>query len=223
MTFLRILPLLALFMPCAAMAQPASASDASDDIPLSPETLSDALSCRSHPAAFAFASALFLENKAPAWMKGAKDNKATEGMIGLSGFTLTKPAALLGEPVSNVYFLQDWVVTLWPRAKAEAFIKAQKLERAPIKATEQYYRFLDPKAGPMLGAFEPTGGALSAMMAKAFGAEPTPAPPSGSLFVGCNYTAASQAEFLEAAGQADAMTGAAAKDIGKALDTPDTQ
>ncbi|WP_442679894.1 hypothetical protein ACSBM8_01405 [Sphingomonas sp. ASY06-1R] len=212
----------ALLTPCAAMAQ--SGAEDGEDIALTPETLGDVLSCRSHPGAFAFASALFLEDKPPAWMRKIKDDKATEGMIGLYGFTLAKPAALLGEQVTTVYFLQDWVVTLWPRAKALAFIQAQKMERAPIKATEQYYRFIDPDSGPMLGAFEPTGGALSAMLAKAFGAEePSKAPPSDRLFVGCNYTTASQADFLAAAGQADAMTGAAAKDIAKSVSQPDRQ
>jgi hypothetical protein len=80
----------------------------------------------------------------------------------------------------------------------EAFIAAHKLERAPIKGTEQYYRFVDPDSGPMIGVFEPTGNATAAMLAKAFGEVP-PAPPSDHLFVGCNYTVASQTEFLDAA------------------------
>jgi hypothetical protein len=76
----------------------------------------------------------------------------------------------------------------------------------------------------MLGAFEPTGGALSAMLAKAFGAEEPPkAPPSDHLFVGCNYTAASQADFLAAAAQADALTAAAAKDIANSVTAPAPQ
>lgn len=223
----RFLPLLfsALLMPAPAIAQSAdSAAEREDEVPLTPETLGDVLSCRSHPGAFAFASALFLQDKPPAWMRKIKDDKATDGMIGLYGFTLAKPAALLGAQVTAVYFLQDWVMTLWPRDKALAFVKAQKMERAPIKATEQYYRFIDPDSGPMLGAFEPTGGALSAMLAKAFGAEEPPkAPPSDHLFVGCNYTAASQADFLAAAAQADALTAAAAKDIANSVTAPNPQ
>ena len=198
-------------------------SEAGEDVALSPETLGDALSCRSHPAAGAFASALFLEDKTPEWMRKIADDKDTEGMIGLYGFRLSKPVLLMGEQVTTVYFLQDWVVTLWPRDKVAAFIATQKMARAPIKVTEQYYRFIDSESGPMLGAFEPTGGAISEMLAKAFGAQVPPSPASNSLFVGCNYTVASQADFLEAAAQSEAIVKGAAADISKAVAPPDTQ
>lgn len=226
LTFLRLLPafsLCSMSMSCPAFAQSGeSATEAGETIPLSPETLGDALSCRSHPAAGAFASALFLESKPPTWMREIKDSKETDGMIGLYGFKLSTPVSLLGEPVTTVYFLQDWVVTLWPRDKATAFFKTQKMERAPIEVTEQYYRFIDPETGPMLGAFEPTSGALSAMFAKAFGAKVPQSTASDSLFVGCNYTPASQADFLEAAAQSGARVEAAAKDMAKAVGSPDT-
>jgi hypothetical protein len=147
--------------------------EAEPEVALTPQALSDALSCRSREALEAFAGPLFLEGKPPAWMhelgEDAGADKATEGMIGLYGYRLSQPARLFEEPVDRVYFLQNWVVTLWPRQKVEAFIAAHKLERAPIKGTEQYYRFVDPDSGPMIGVFEPTGNATAAMLAKAFG------------------------------------------------------
>jgi hypothetical protein len=228
-TLLRLLLPLALALPVPALAQAdgadfeatSDAVEADEDIPLTPETLGDALSCRSHPAAVAFATALFLQGKPPPWMREIKDSKETEGVIGLYGFTLSKPVALLGEQVSTAYFLKDWVVTLWPRDKAAAFIAAQKMERAPIKVTEQYYRFVDPEAGPMLGAYEPTGGSIEAALAKAFGGEAPPSPPADQLFVGCNYTPASRADFLEAAAQSEAMLRDAAADIAEPLGSAD--
>jgi hypothetical protein len=201
---------------CAAQPAQATADPDNDDVPLTPATLGDALSCRSREGLEAFAGTLFLDGKAPAWMRALKEDKQTEGMLGLYGYRLSQPATLLGEPVDRVYFLQNWIVTLWPRAKAQAFIAAHKMARAPIEATEQYYRFIDPDSGPMLGAFEPTGNATAAMLAQAFGGTPPPAVPSDSLFVGCNYTVASQAEFLAAARQSGAVLDQAAKDLGKA-------
>ncbi|WP_062784540.1 hypothetical protein [Novosphingobium capsulatum] len=196
---------------------PVQAQTADGDVPLTPQTLGDALSCRSRDALEAFAGALFLAGDAPPWMHEIKDDKQTEGMLGLYGYTLAKPAMLLGEPVDRVYFMQNWVVTLWPRKKAEAFIAAHHLERAPIKATEQYYHFIDPESGPMLGAFEPTGNAMAAMLAKAFGGEASHSAPSDSLFVGCNYAVASQEMFLDAARQSDAIVGRKAHEIGEAV------
>ena len=201
---------------CAAQPVHAQAEPGGDEIALTPQTLGDALSCRSREGLEAFAGTLFLDGKAPAWMRALKEDKQTEGMLGLYGYRLSQPATLLGEPVDRVYFLQNWIVTLWPRAKAQAFIAAHKMARAPIEATEQYYRFIDPDSGPMLGAFEPTGNATAAMLAQAFGGTPPPAVPSDSLFVGCNYTVASQAEFLAAARQSGAVLDQAAKDLGKA-------
>lgn len=231
-SLLRLLLLLPLALPVPALAQSdepgfeaATETETEayedEDVPLTPETLGEALSCRSHPAAMAFATALFLQGKPPAWMRKVKESKETEGMIGLYGFKLSKPVALLGEQVSTVYFLKDWVVTLWPRDRAAAFIATQKLERAPIKVTEQYYRFVDPQTGPMLGAYEPTGGSIAAAFERAFGGEPPPAPPADNLFVGCNYTPASQADFLEAAAQSESMLREAAAGIAEAMGSAD--
>ncbi|AXB80032.1 hypothetical protein [Novosphingobium sp. P6W] len=213
---LRLLPLLTLGLWISGPASSQSGTNEiadNDTIDLTPQTLEDALSCRSHEALGAFATALFLEAKPPSWIRETEGSKETEGMIGLFAYRLSKPVALFGEPVTTVYFIGDWLVTLWPRDRANAFIAAQKMERAPITTAEQYYRFIDPENGPMLGAFEPTGGSTAAMLARAFGAEAKPLPPAEFLFVGCNYTPASEADFLDVARQSEAILGKAQKDI----------
>jgi hypothetical protein len=179
---------------------------------LTPTHLRDALSCRSHEAALDFATALFLDDKRPGWMRPYKGEQG-KGMLGLYGYRLKQPIAFMGREVSTVFFLKDWVVTQLPRQEAMALIAEQRMERAPIKATEQYYRFVDPENGPMLGAFEPTGDPLAALLAAASGAETPAAPPAEALFVGCNYAPVSREMFLEAAADADAMIGRAAEDI----------
>lgn len=193
------------------------------DIPLTPEALGDVLSCRSPAGGTAFASALFLDRKAPSWMRETKGGKETRRMLGLYGYKLSRPVSMLGEPVDRVYFMKDWVVVLWPREKANAFIVAHQLERAPIKVAEQYYRFIDPESGPMLGVFEPTGNTTAMLLAKASGAEVPPSPPAASLFVGCNYTPASRADFLDAARQSEAMVSKAFEDIDSASEDHDPQ
>ncbi|MEG8056381.1 hypothetical protein QP150_06110 [Sphingomonas sp. 22L2VL55-3] len=68
--------------------------------------------------------------------------------------------------------MSDWVVALLPRASAERVIAAQKMTRAPIAMTEQYYRFVDPESGPMIGGFAPTGDAMAKVFVDAFGGDP---------------------------------------------------
>ncbi|MGE4323166.1 MAG: hypothetical protein AB7E60_09080 [Sphingobium sp.] len=202
----------------AQAAEQATSEETRAQPPLNPATLGDALSCRSHDAAIAFAYALFLDGHKPGWMRKITDRDENVGkMPGLYGYRLRKPVSFFGQTVDRVYFLKDWVVTLWPRTRAEAFITQQKMERAPIRMTEQYYRFIDPEAGPMLGVFEPTDGTMASLFARALGAGTEAPPPSDVLFVGCNYAAATQGEFLEAANQADAMAAEAASDIGEML------
>ena len=207
--------LVALPVPTAAPAQSTPAeADAEERRALTPELIGDALSCRSRDAFAAVADVLFRDPKLPAWMQEAKADKATEGMLGIEGYTLTRPVVLMGQRVDRVYFLNDWIVTLRPRKVAEAFIAAHGLKRAPIPITEQYYRFLDPKSGPMLGAFAPTGNATEALLAHAFGAKSAPPPPpADSLFVGCNYAIASEADFLAMARRASGMVANAGRDI----------
>ncbi len=208
-----VLPLvLTLSLPPNAEAQ-AEPVPADAPAALTPELLSDALSCRSRDALEAFANGLFLDPKIPAWMKEGAPDTATEGMLGIEGYTLTTPASLMGQRVDRVYFLNNWIVTLWPRKVAEAFIAAHGLKRAPIAITEQYYRFVDPKSGPMLGAFAPTGNATAALLAKAFGAKAPPPPPADSLFVGCNYAPVSEAEFLAVARRASGMAADASRAV----------
>ncbi|PAV67257.1 hypothetical protein WR25_13222 [Diploscapter pachys] len=88
-----VLPLvLTLSLPPSAAAQ-AKPVPADAPAALTPELLSDALSCRSRDALEAFANGLFLDPKIPAWMKEGAPDTATEGMLGIEGYTLTTPAS----------------------------------------------------------------------------------------------------------------------------------
>jgi hypothetical protein len=186
-------------------ASPSVAHAEDTSVPTS-ASLTQVLSCQSRDALGTFAELLFLQNRPPAWMRPSELPEALDGMFGLYGFAVEGNVSAFGERVDHVYFMQDWVVALLPRASAEQVIRAQKMERAPIAATEQYYRFVDPEVGPMLGGFAPTGDAVAKMVIDAFGgdAAPTPAKASPSpdldmLLVGCNYTVASREDFLAVA------------------------
>lgn len=162
----------------------------------------------------AFATTIFLDDEQPDWMHAYKGQEA-EGMIGVYGYRLRTPISFFGYSTDKIFFMKDWIVTTLSRQAAHTLIRDQHLERAPIRATEQYFRFIDPEGGPMLGAFEPTGNLLANSLAAAFGVEPPPSPPSESLFVGCNYTPASRAEFLEMAERADGLIAKATRDMGE--------
>lgn len=210
-TPLRIMVIVAAVWPSLARAEEAPAP--------TPASLTQILSCRSRDALGLLAERLFLANDPPAWMHPIEPPKALEGMIGLYGFSVDGDVSLFGEPVDHIYFMKDWVVALLPRARVERLIRARKMQRAPIAITEQYYRFVDPEVGPMIGAFAPTGDALAKMLIDAFGDDPaaqaaTPPPPAPAmLLVGCNYTVASQADFLAAARDAGETTRKAGADL----------
>lgn len=192
------------------------------DSPLTAETLTGALSCRSRDAHMAFATALFLDDEQPDWMR-KYEGKEAEGMIGVYGYKLRMPITFFGFSTDKIFFMKDWIVTVLSRQDAQTLISDQHLERAPIRATEQYFRFIDPEGGPMLGAFEPTGNLLANSLAAAFGAEPRPPPPAETLFVGCNYTPVSREEFLEMAGRADGLVAKATRDVGEMVNEPQTE
>lgn len=183
-----------------------------------PAMLTQVLSCQSRDALGTFGELLFLQNRPPAWMHTSELPKSLDGMIGLYGFAVDGPVSVYGEPVDHVYFMKDWVVALLPRASAERVIRAQALQRAPIAVTEQYYRFVDPEVGPMIGGFAPTGDALATMLIDAFGGDPTAKATvtrssPDMLLVGCNYTVASQEDFLSAARGAEETIRKAGSDI----------
>ena len=202
----------------SALAASPSVAQAEQEAAPTPASLTQVLSCQSRDALGTFAELLFLQNRPPAWMRPSKLPKALNGMIGLYGFAVKGNVSVFGEPVDHVYFMSDWVVALLPRASAERVIAAQKMTRAPIAMTEQYYRFVDPEIGPMIGGFAPTGDAMAKVFVDAFGGDPgaktakePPSPDPKMLLVGCNYTVASQEDFLAAAhGAEDTMRKAGA-------------
>ncbi|MEG8058717.1 hypothetical protein [Sphingomonas faeni] len=209
--------MVAVAVASALAASPAVAQSEHEVLP-TPASLTQVLSCQSRDALGTFAELLFLQYRPPAWMRPSKLPKALDGMIGLYGFAVEGNVSVFEEPVDHVYFMSDWVVALLPRASAERVIAAQKMTRAPIAITEQYYRFVDPETGPMIGGFAPTVDAMAKMLVDAFGGDPAAksakVPPSTDpkmLLVGCNYAVASQEDFLDAArGAEDTMRKAGA-------------
>ena len=141
-------------------------------------------------------------------------------MTGVYGYRLRTPITLFGFSTDKIFFMKDWIVTVLSRQEARTLISDQHLERAPIRATELYFRFIDPEKGPMLSAFEPAGNLLANSLAAAFGAEPAPSPPAETLFVGCNYTPASRGEFLGMVGRADGLIAKSTRDIGEMVSEP---
>lgn len=185
-----------------------------------PASLTQALSCQSRDAVGTFGELLFLQDRPPHWMHPSALPKALDGMIGVYGYAVEGRVSVFGEPVDHVYFMNDWVVALLPRATAERIIHAEQMARAPIAVTEQYYRFVDPAVRPMIGSFAPTGDAMAKMMIDAFGGgrappptERAPPPRADMLLVGCNYTVASQADFLAAARSAEDIVRKAGADL----------
>lgn len=166
--------------------------------PLTPESLQQAIECRgSGEAMLSYAGKLF-SDKPPSWLKQVHGDHS--GLIGLWSYRLDRPITVFGQKADTISFLNDWIVVELPRAQALAIVQQQKMQRAPIHATEQYFRFVDAENGPMYGAFAPGDDALDIV----FGAAPKPDSENKTLFVGCNYAAVSEEDFLAAARQADA-------------------
>lgn len=210
----------ALAMVAGAAAASPGVARAEDASAPTPASLTQALSCQSRNALGTFGELLFLQDRPPHWMHPSALPEALDGMIGVYGFAVEGRVSVFGEPVDHVYFMNDWVVALVPRASAERIIQAEQMTRAPIAVTEQYYRFVDPEVGPMIGGFAPTGDAMAKMMIDAFGggrapqpAETSPPPRADMLLVGCNYTVASQADFLAAARSAEDIVRKAGADL----------
>ncbi len=184
-----------------------------DAFQLTPQILAALAECRAPRDVLGEAGmALFMGGATPGWLT-AVENDGHDGMMGLETFDLKEPITVFGAPTTRISFLQEWVVTERDYDAALVTIRNEGMKRAPIKLTEQYYHFVDPEAGPMIGAFAPTDDALSVMLGM-----PAETGKPKTMFIGCNYTVASQDEFLDAAGKADAMAGAAGQDIENMLE-----
>ena len=181
-------------------------ADTAAPFEFSAQTLADLAECKApHDVLAEVGGRLFASEAPPAFLKRV-DAEGTA--LGLETFELDKPVTVFGEPATRISFLKEWVVVERPREAVLASIQSLGLKRAPIKVTEQYYRFIDPEAGPMLGAFAPVGDALAMMLGLATDVQkPT------TLFIGCSYAMASEADFLEAANKADALAGQAGDDL----------
>jgi len=176
---------------------------------LTPDALQQAVTCQgSSEGLLSNASTIFGDER-PSWIQPV-ENHDHPAMLGLATFQLSKPVTAFGHDVHRISLFQGWALIELPRDDALAIVRAQHMQRAPIKSTEQYYVFLNGGDGPMLGIFAPTDDAL----AQLFGAPPEAGDaPAKTLFVGCNYTPVTEAEFLQAAEQADGIAKKAAEDI----------
>lgn len=179
-----------------------------DTFELTPRTLEQLVECRAPREVLGeVGMALFMGGAVPTWLTPVDDD-GHDGMMGLETFDLKEPITVFGAPTTRISFLQEWVVTEQDHDAALTTIQNEGMKRAPIKLTEQYYRFVDPEAGPMIGSFAPTDDALAVMLGM-----PAETGKPKTMFVGCNYTVASQDEFLDAANKADAIAGAAGQGI----------
>jgi hypothetical protein len=184
-----------------------------DAFQLTPQILAALAECRAPRDVLGeVGMALFMGGATPGWLTPV-ENDGHDGMMGLETFDLKEPIKVFGATATRISFLQEWVITERDYDAALVTIRNEGLKRAPIKLTEQYYRFVDPEAGPMIGAFAPTDDALAVMLGM-----PAETGKPKTMFIGCNYTVASQDEFLDAAGKADAMAGAAGQDIENMLE-----
>ncbi len=166
-----------------------------------PEALQQALECHAADL-WVWGDVLFTDHKPPSWLTPVKA-KGHEGMLGLNTFHLAQPLTVFGQKVSDVSFMEQWVVIELPRAEALSIVAERKMERAPTHATEQYFRFIDPANGPMIGAVATPDDALEAVLGDAPSAKPDSA--NKTLFVGCNYAKESKTDFLHMVSQADEM------------------
>jgi len=199
-----------LFVVALVAGLSSSESIAQDDAPppFTPEVVQKLVECRgSMTDLFSYAGMLFSDHP-PAWITPISDN-GHSGMASLWSYQLGKPVTVFGQSIDRLSLMKNWIVVELPRAAAMAIIRQQHMERAPIAATEQYFRFVDDRKGPMRGAFAPTDDVI----ATAILGNRAPRKEAGTLFVGCNYSVVSKAEFLAAAKQADRMMGKAGADL----------
>lgn len=158
-----------------------------------PQALAAILGCADHEGFQALAE-VFLTDAWPAYLhRQATDDEP----LGYMGYRLDAPIDFHGRPVSEIGFVQDWIVTPLPRAEAEALAAELRLERAPMAAAEQHFGFFAGDEGPMFSIF-----GLGDALAQLFTDD---APPAPVLYAGCNYRATSRADFLAQAARADAL------------------
>ena len=197
-----------LLLAAGLSLSPALGQSGDSPAPLTPATLGQLAECRgSADDLLSYAGTLF-SDKPPSWLKPVHDN-GHQGMIGLWTYQLDQSVDIFGHKIDRVSFMKNWVVVEMSRGEALSVVGQRHMERAPIHVTEQYYHFDDAGTGPMLGVFAPTDDVLD----MAFGAPPKSDNENSTLFVGCNYSVVSKAEFLDGVRKADRMFGKAGGDI----------
>jgi hypothetical protein len=191
----KLPPCLAALALAALVASPAVAA------PPPLESLPAVLRCGDADGFQALADALYTDD----W-PGELSPTETDGQpLGYTGFELARPVAFHGRQVGEIGFVQEWIVAPLPRDEARALAAELGMERAPIKSTEQHFKFLQGDPGPLFSVFS-----LSDAVALMFTGEPQE---SETLYAGCTYRETTREEFLAAAGQADEILASARQRI----------
>lgn len=174
--------------------------------PVTPDAVSHAIMCS--PDNYAAIANVLYTPEQPRLMTHVQSDPGS-GMLGMDAYRLKRPITVFGRSVDRIYLRSDWITIALPAAEARALVRTEGMTRAPIGNTEQYYRFIDPEHGPMLGAFAGDDG----LLLRAFGVPADKVPMPDTIYVGCNYTPASEARFLALAREADAISDGVASEL----------
>lgn len=173
----------------------ATASAAADEA-LTPQALEELVQCASFERYQALQPALLdvVFDKGPDWIR--KNEQAST--LGVYAYDLKRPIRVFDAETTRLALHKEFVSVPLPSAwtMAEAASRL-RLKRAPIRATEQYYRFVGA-GGPMLSVYEMSANPLAALLG---------APQQGEAlrYLGCSYNGADEPTFLSVAAQADEM------------------
>jgi len=204
-----MLPQLPAFIMAMALSlAPTLSQGGNAPAPLTPATLAQLAECKGSADDLVSYAEMLFGGDPPSWLKEVHSN-GHPGMISLWTYQLAQPLDVFGHKTDRISFMDNWVLIELPRAEAQSVVAQGHMERAPIKTSEQYFHFMNEQTGPMLGAFAPTDDALDV----AFGAPPNADGESKTLFVGCNYSVASKADFLKGAARADEAVCKAGEEI----------
>ncbi|KMN37423.1 hypothetical protein VI26_03190 [Chromobacterium sp. LK1] len=184
----------------------ATASAAADEA-LTPQALEELVQCASFERYQALQPALLdvVFDKGPAWIR--KSEQASS--LGVYVYDLQRPIRVFGVETTRLALHKEFVSVPLPSAwtMAEAASRL-RLKRAPIRATEQYYRFVG-NDGPMLSAYQMPANPMAALLG---------APQDEPLrYLGCSYNGAGEEAFLAVAAQADEMMEKARGDMARIL------
>ncbi len=180
----------------------------SPDTPLNAQTLQAMIECRDNGERAGLMDLVMLSGEL-SWIKRNTDDSSA----GMYGYTLKKPLVIFGQPYQQVVLHKDFVSVVLPKNTDIAVLaKQHRLTAIPSTRFKQYYRFINPKTGPMLSVYQLPDDPMAALLGK-------PASTTTN-YLGCNYTQVTEQEFKKAALQADQQLKNIDKDMQKLLKLP---